>query len=243
MLLRTLLIPAAAALSFVPAATASAEPSPQATLTFDATLELERTVEWQEPFRIRYKDCNGDHYLAARGEERWKMSGKGRMLATVAGGRVTWHMGDDWFEREPLTAKAHITRAWSHKSGTTGGWCGGGDEDPPKKNDCGGLIVPFTVDVVASAGGGALHLQETRGSSPRERYDFYQCTLLTPKGVAVGSLPRLPGKVAVAALKGKRPIVVGDKRSYGPDTVPIGEGVVRTTSARYAWKLTLKRRR
>ena len=171
------------------------------------------------------------------------MSGKGRMLATVSGGRVTWHTGSDWFKREPLTAKAHITRASSRRSGTTGGWCGGGAEDPPRENDCGGLIVPFTVDVVGSAGGGALHLQETRGSSPREKYDFYNCSLLTPNGVPVGSLPRLPGKVPVASLRGKRPIVVGDKKTYGPDTSPIGQGVVRTTSARYAWKVTLKRRR
>lgn len=236
------LLPLTAALVAIPAATAFAEPPPQSTMKFDATLEVHRTVTWDSPRVTPTTDCQGGHYVESHGSEDWTMKGTGRVLATAAGGRVTWHTGRNWLVPKPLDAKAVIKRDWLHRTGSTGGWCGGGEVDPPLENDCGTRLAPFTITINGT--GNKVEFQEIRGSATREKYDFYKCTLLTPEGMPVGSLPRLPGKISVAALRSKRKktIVVKAGKAYGPTVSPINSSVNRTASGSYDWKLTLKRR-
>lgn len=231
-----------AALVALPAAPALAEPPPHATMKFDATLEVHRTVAWDAPRIAPHSNCQGAHYVEANGSEDWQMKATGRVLATTAGRQVTWHTGRRWLAPGPLAGKAVIKREWTHRTGSTGGWCGGGQQDPPLENDCGTRLVPFTVTVNGS--GAKVDWQETRGSAARERYDFYRCTLITPQGVPVGSFPRLSGKISLADLRNrrKRTIVVKAAKAFGPDLTPLVAGVNRTASASMQWKLTLKRR-
>ena len=230
------------ALVVLPASSAFAEPPPNATMKFDATLEVHRTVDWDAPRVTPHGNCKGWYYVEANGSEDWKMTGRGRVLATTAGGRVSWHTGRNWLVPKPLTAKAVITREWTHRTGTTGGWCGGGDVDPPLENDCGTRLAPFEITINGS--GGKVEFQEIRGSAPREKYDFYDCSLLTPEGMPVGSLPRLSGEISLKALRNRRKktIVVKASKAYGPTVTPINSSVNRTASGSYDWKLTLKRR-
>jgi hypothetical protein len=227
-------------------APASAE---AAQATFSVKLEAHRTVEWNHPRALYGGDCNGRAYAEGRGAEDFNISSGpvGRLVVEGSARRVTsWEFGTEGRRRTLAAstspdAKGVITRTRHWVTGRTGGWCGGAEQDPIKNGDCGTRLAPFTFRV--SINGDQIGFRETRGSSPREKYDFYDCNLDTPAGVPVGALPTLEQKLPLAKLfnRGQSTVKITNKKAYGPTLTPLPGGAKRSANANYDWTLTLTR--
>jgi hypothetical protein len=230
----------AAALALVPAAAASG-----ATATFTGTFEAERSVKYEQPRHIGHTNCRGGHYYEISGSETWKVKSKPfKVVATRGRGGTQWEFGPPPSIADPrnngVQAAGMVTREMRQRTGTTGGWCGGGEEDPPLPNDCGTRLPAYLVQL--SAAGGAV--EWTMAAAPwmnREKLEFYKCTLIAPAGLPVGSFPRLPAKVRAGDVfdRGRKTIEIGTSKSYGPETQAFG----RTTSGSVRWSLKLTRKR
>ena len=217
--------------------------------TFEVKLEAHRTVTWDHPRVLFSGDCSGRGYAEGNGSEDFQLFSRpgGRLVVEGnAKGLTTFEFGVAGPRRtlllsESPDAKGVIDRERRWETGRTGGWCGGAETDPPRPNDCGTILAPFTYRLYQKKD--MLHISETRGSSPREKYDFYQCDLDVPTGVAAGSLPRLEQKIPLAKLFNKREttIPIDASESYGPTLTPLAGGANRSASATYEWKVTLKR--
>jgi hypothetical protein len=78
-----------------------------------------------------------------------------------------------------------------------------------------------------------------------EKLDFYQCTLLVPRGMHQSSFPNLEAKFNQSDVfnRRKRKITISASKTYGPDVHPVPNfGVDRTISGSASWKLTLTRK-
>lgn len=234
----------AALISVLVPATADA-----ARATFSVKVEAHRTVEWNHPRVEHGGSCSGMNYMEGRGSEDRKMTSgdHGRLLVEGNARRLTSvEFGTEGDRRRLLqgehpSAKGVITRTSRWVTGRTGGWCGGAEQDPIKKGDCGTRLAPFTYRV--SLQNGLIGFRETLGYATNERYGFYDCRLDTPEGVPADSFPSLEEKVSLAKLfnRRERTIVVDASKSYGPSTRRLPNGALRTTNAGYTWKITLTR--
>jgi hypothetical protein len=241
---RTLLL-TTAALVLAPAA------GHAATARFTATLQAERTVAWDQPYGVGLKDCKGDHYVEQRGDETWQAKTRKpfKVVVKKLPGVTFWQFGDGVAARDPrllgVEAAGMVTRNWTYRSGTTGGWCGGGSVDPPGERDCGTRLPTYLITLT----GLGSSLEWSANPAPftdHEKLSFYHCQLLGPSGVPVESVPRLPGKVPMAAVFNpkRKTIVVRVTKDYGPQSTPVANlGVDRTASAHMTWTLTLNRRK
>lgn len=217
--------------------------------TFSVQVEAHRTVTWDHPRVEMGGDCNGRNYVEGRGSEDFKLASRseGRLLVEGSARRLTTvEFGTEGdrkrlLQSEHPSAKGVITRTRHWVTGRTGGWCGGAEQDPIKKGDCGTRLVPFTYRV--SLQGDLLSFRETRGSATNERYGFYDCRLDVPEGVYADSLPELAEKLPLAKLfdKRRRTIEISAEKAYGPTVRKLGNGANHTASANYRWKITLTR--
>lgn len=247
MLSRTrLLLPLVVLAAAVPAAPASA-----ATARFTATFEAEKTVAWDQPRGVSQVSCRGEHYSIASGDETWRVNINKPFKVVVSSGfrgLTTWQF-DSWspmrVDLDGVEGTGYVQRALRTESGTTGGWCNpGGSKDPQPENDCGTQLPRYQVRFSAHRGQVDWSMTPVEWMA-NERLGFYQCHLFAPEGVPVGSFPRLTGTFRTKDLfnRRKRTIVVGNRKSYGPESYPVVNlGVEQTTSAKVAWKLTLRRK-
>jgi hypothetical protein len=225
------------------AAIAPAATSTAATATFSASFEAERSAQWNIPRSVGLTDCNGDHYSGSHGEDHTSMKTRRpfKVVVRSVGGALFWQFGSLPRPNDPLSygIEAHgvSTRGYFRLSGTTGGWCGAGQTDPPPKTDCGTRLPDYQV--AFSAGRRELTWSASFASRPNERFDFYNCPLNVPGGMNISSFPSLAAKYNGSTLfaRRSRPLVIGVSKNYGPDTRPAGF----TASRHASWKLTLTR--
>jgi hypothetical protein len=244
--MRRVLLPLAAAAVLLPAAGADAAKRPRS-VTFDATFEAQRTAEWDQPRVISHTNCQGGHYVEAGGKEDQRVRSSGSFKVHVTGSRraASFEFGRRMVvdpRDAGVDAKGPHRREWTHRAGSTGGWCGGGEESPKLENDCGTQLPEYKV--VFSAGRDVIDWTMSYRNLPRERFGFYRCPLHTPLGLPAQGFPRLQGKVSLADLfdRRKRRVVVEASKSYGPTSQPLGNSGQRlTSSGRVTWKLTLTR--
>lgn len=238
-----LLIPLTAALALVPATGAHA-----AKATFSAVFEANRSVTWDQPRGVSQITCRGENYYLANGGEEVSMKSKAFKVTVQSYGKtVFWTFSKPPSPKDPASsgveAKGPNKRWFDDKSGTTGGWCGGGGEDPRPERDCGTKLPTYLVTFSAVRG----KMTWTAGTAPwmaNEKLDFYQCTLVPPNGMHNSSFPDLEARFKQADVfnRRKKSVTIGASKKYGPDVTPVTNlGVDRTTSGSASWKLTLTR--
>jgi hypothetical protein len=219
-----------------------------ASATFSGRFEAERSVQWEQPRGVNLIDCHGQHYSASNGDDRTSIKTRSsfKVVATGVGRTVFWRFGSMPNAHDPLDygVEAHgvSTRSYSVQAGTTGGWCGSAEINPQPKNDCGTRLPVYQL--AFSAGRGAVTWSASFAQRENERFDFYNCLLITPKGMYAGSFPTLPGKLPGAAVfnRRQRTIVVSAAKNYGPTATPSPNlGVDVTSHGRVTWRLTLTR--
>jgi hypothetical protein len=241
-----LLLPLAVLLALLPATGAEATKK----ATFSAVFEAKRSVAWDQPRSVSQITCRGEHYyLASGGEEAELRTKPFKVTAQRLGNRTFWTFGKGPSVKRPteygVEAKGPHKRWFDDKSGTTGGWCGGGEDQARPERDCGTKLPTYLVTFHA-LGGSVSWAASHAPWMANERLHFYKCTLVPPTGMHTSSFPRLDAKVKQADVfaRGKRTIVVSASKNYGPDVMPItNSGVNRTTSGTVSWKLTLRRSR
>jgi hypothetical protein len=226
----------------------SASASLAATATFSGSFEAERSVQWEQPRGVDLIDCHGQHYSSGNGEDRTSIKTRRpfKVAATGIGRTVIWRFGALPSAHDPLAygVEAHgvSTRSLSMRAGTTGGWCGAAEMNPQPQNDCGTRLPVYQL--AFSAGRGAVTWSASFAQRENERFDFYNCLLITPNGMYTGSFPTLPGKPPGVAVfnRRQRTIVVSAAKNYGPTSTPTPNlGVKVTSHGRVTWKLTLTR--
>lgn len=245
-MLRTtrLLLPLTAALALVPATGAQA-----AKATFSAVFEAKRSVTWDQPRGVSQITCRGEHYYLANGGEEASIKTKPfRVTVQGPGARTAFWNFHKFDPRKPteqgVQGKGPHKRWLDDKVGTTGGWCGGGGEDPRPERDCGTKLPTYLVTLSAHRG----KMTWTASHAPwmrNEKLDFYQCTLLMPRGMHNSSFPNLEAKFNQSDVfnRRKRKITISASKKYGPDVTPVPNfGVDRTTSGSASWKLVLTRK-
>jgi hypothetical protein len=234
MAMRRMFLLTTAAVALAPAA------GHAATARFTATFEAQRTVEWDQPYGVGLKDCKGDHYVEQRGDETWHVKTRKpfKVVVKKLPGVTFWQFGDG------IEAAGVVTRNWTYRAGTTGGWCGGGSVDPPGERDCGTKLPTYMV-TLTGLGDSIDWSAHVAPWMNNEKLSFYKCQLIVPNGLYVDSPPRLPGKVPAKALFNpkRKTIVVKVTKDYGPESTPVANlGVDRTASGHMTWSLTLSRR-
>jgi hypothetical protein len=241
---RRRLVPVLATVATLTPASASVA----ATATFSGSFEAERSVQWDQPRGVDLIDCHGQHYSASNGEDRTSIKTRRpfKVVATGVGRTVLWRFGAMPSANEPLSygVEAHgvSTRSLVLQAGTTGGWCGGPQDNPQPKTDCGTRLPVYQV--AFSAGRGAVTWSASFAQRENERFDFYNCLLITPRGMYAGSFPALPAKLPRLGMfdRRQRTIVVSASKRYGPTSTPTPNlGVKVTSGGRVTWKLTLTR--
>ena len=246
MLTRTrLLLPLAAVLALVPASGAQA-----AKASFTGVFEAKRSVAWDQPRSVSQINCRGENYYLANGGEEASIKTKPfKVTADSLGGRmVMWKFGSSDTMKDPsrygVVGKGPHKRWFDDRSGSTGGWCGGGGVDPRPERDCGTKLPDYQV--MFSAHGGLMSWTANHASwMANEKLDFYQCTLMTPTGMHNSSFPKLDAKYRQGDVFNgrKKKIEISASKKYGPDVIPVtNSGVNRTTSGSFSWKLTLTRK-
>jgi hypothetical protein len=239
-----LALSALATLAAAPAAHAAAK-----TATFTGVFEAERSVTWSQPRGVHLKDCKGDHYYEARGSDSTVVKTRKPFRVTVQRGyrgAQIWTFGAG-VTKDPrnfgIEAGGHTRRELRTSGGTTGGWCGGGGEDPQPENDCGTRLPTWLV--ILQAGAGKLSFTMSHAAwMNNERLSYYDCTVVTPEGMsdATFGLSSATFKPRDVFDKRKRTIVVSASKSYGPDTWGVPNfGVDRTAAGKERLKLTLTR--
>jgi hypothetical protein len=217
------------------------------TATFSATFEAERSVHWNQPRGVNLIDCHGQHYSAANGEDTTTIKTRRPFTVTVRrfGRSVGWQFGA-LPGADPLAygIEAHgvSTRSFTVHSGTTGGWCGAAQTDPPPATDCGTRLPVYQT--VFSAGPRELTWSASYAQHTHEKFDFYNCSLTVPDGMYAGSFPSLPGRIDRSAVfnRRKRTLVISAAKNYGPTKTGVPNlGVDLTASGRVSWKLALTR--
>lgn len=239
------LIPLAAALALVPAVAAQAK-----TATFTATFEATRDAEWKQPRGVSLKDCNGEHYWEGWGSLSQTIKSRKPFKVKVQSfvpGTEMWTFGKGVAVADPrdfgIESNGPNKREATIIAGTTGGWCGGGEQNDPKKNDCGTRLPTYNVILSAALG----KMTWTAGYAPQmrnEKLEFYDCLSITPEGMPEDSFPNLDAKYRSADVfnRKKGTLVIKAHKSFGPSTWPVANlGVDRTASGTVDWKLTLKR--
>jgi hypothetical protein len=239
-----LLLPLAAVLALLPATGAQA-----AKATFSAVFEAHRSVKWDQPRGVSQITCRGENYYLANGGEEAGMKTKPFKVTIQTYGPKTafWKFGETPNPTDPrshgIEAKGPHKRWFDDTAGSTGGWCGGGSEDPGPERDCGTKLPTYLVNLSALGG----KMTWTAGTVPwmaNEKLDFSTCTLVPPTGMHSSSFPSLEAKYKQADLfnRRKKSVTIGASRKYGPDVTPIANlGVNRTMSGSSSWKLTLTR--
>lgn len=216
--------------------------------TFSVKVEAQRVADWDHPRAEGGGDCNGRTWARGRGSDDFKLwSGtEGRLVLEgtrrglssyefgVAGPRGT-------LSTDSPPAKGYVKRERFWASGTTGGWCGGARQDPAPENDCGTRLPPFTYRLQMYEG--KIGIRETKGSLPRENFNFYRCQLLTPEHVPTDSLPTVEELLPLGKVFNPREgkVEVKGRHTYGPSLTPLGNGLNVTRNATYTWKITLRR--
>jgi len=240
---RTLLL-TTAVLALAPAA------GHAATARFTANFAAQSTVAWDQPYGVGLHDCKGDHYLEERGDQTWTVKSRKpfKVVVKKLPGVTFWQFGDGGAVKDPrllgIESAGMVTRNWTHRTGTSGGWCGGGSVDPPLERDCGTRLPTYLVGFT----GLGTSIDWSANGAPwtdKEKLSFYHCPLIVPTAMYAESPPRLTGKVSMKALFSpkRKTIVVKASQDYGPQSTPIANlGVDRTTSGHMAWTLTLNRR-
>ena len=240
-----LLLPLAALMVLVPASGAHA-----AKATFSAVFEAERSVTWDQPRGVSQITCRGENYYLANGGEEASIKTKPFKVTVQGLGRGTafWNFHKLPSPQNPtaygVEGKGPHKRWFDDKSGTTGGWCGGGSEAPRPERDCGTKLPTYLVTLSASRG----KMTWTASYAPwmaNEKLDFYQCALVPPTGMHSSSFPNLEAKFNQSDVfnRRKRKITIKASKKYGPDVTPVTNlGVDRTTSGSAGWKLVLTRR-
>jgi hypothetical protein len=211
-----------------------------ATARFTATFEAQRTVEWDQPYGVGLKDCKGDHYVEQRGDETWTAKSRTpfKVVVKKLPGVTFWQFGGG------IEAAGMVTRNWTYRAGTTGGWCGGESTEPPGDRDCGTRLPTYQLMFTALN----TSIDWSASFAPwmnKEKLYYDNCLLLVPPGMSVDSPPRLTGKAPAKALFNpkRKTIVVRASKDYGPESTPLSNlGVALTTSGHMTWTLTLNRR-
>jgi hypothetical protein len=230
---RTLLL-TTAVLALAPAA------GHAATARFTATFAAQSTVEWDQPYGVGLHDCKGDHYVEQRGDETWAAKSRKPFKVTVKRlpGVTFWQFGGG------IEAAGTVTRDWTYRAGTTGGWCGAESLEPAPDRDCGTRLPTYQMAFTALG----TNVDWSASFAPwmdKEKLYFSHCDLFVPTGMYVDSPARLTGKAPAKALfdPKRKTIVVRATKDYGPESTPLSNiGVALTTSGRMTWTLTLDRR-
>jgi hypothetical protein len=125
--MRRILLITTAAVALAPAA------GHAATARFTGTFEATTSVEWDQPYGVGLKDCKGDHYVEQRGDETWTAKSRKpfKVVVKKLPGVTFWQYGGG------IEAAGMVTRNWTYRAGTTGGWCGGESTEPSGDRDCG----------------------------------------------------------------------------------------------------------
>jgi hypothetical protein len=239
---RLLLLPLVGLAALVPATGAQA-----ATATFTGVFEAERSVSWDQPRGVSEINCRGENYYEANGGETASLKTRPfKVTVQGLGPTAMWTFAKGAAIKDireyGVEARGPHKRWFDDRSGSTGGWCGGG-ESPRPERDCGTRLGTFLVAFTAATG----RMSWTASAAPwmaNEKLDFYSCTLIPPSGMFNGSWPRLDAKYRQRDLfnRRKRKLVIKASKSYGPDVMPVTNlGVDRTTSGSFGWKLTLTR--
>jgi hypothetical protein len=167
-----------------------------------------------------------------------------KVTVTRVGRSIFWQFGTPQSDPRAYGIEAHSvsTRSFTPIGGTTGGWCGGAQTEPQPKTDCGTRLPVYQVAFSGSPR--EVSWSASFADRPNEVFDFYNCNLIVPSGMAAGSFPTLPGKVNRAGLfdRSKRRIVISASKDYGPTSSPVPNfGVNVTAHGTVSWKLTLAR--
>jgi hypothetical protein len=219
-----------------------------ARMTYAVSFTAHRTVDWTHPNQVFAGDCNGDKYQRGYGSEDRKIDSLpgGRLVLEGSSGKLRSTEFGTEGERQtlrpskPPEAKGVITRERTWITGRTGGWCGGAEQDPIDKGDCGTRLAPFTYRL--SVYDGEIGIRETLESRTNENFGFYKCDLPTPEHVPPTTFPTQDAKIPLTKVfGGAREIVIKSSKDYGPARWSLGGGLFRESKATYEWKLTLKR--
>jgi hypothetical protein len=241
---RLLLPLTATALALLPASGASA-----AKATFTAVFEAERSVAWDQPRGVSVIDCRGENYVMANGGEAASLRTKPFKVTVETFGKVArWTWGDEkklWKDPSDygIAAKGQHKRWHERRSGSTGGWCGGG-EHPRGESDCGTQLPEFQVTFNAWAGKFSWSANHASWMA-REKLGFYKCPLNQPEGMHDHSYPSLEAKYRQADVfnRRKRTITIAASKKYGPTVIGIANlGVDNTSTGSYSYKLVLTRK-
>jgi hypothetical protein len=234
--------------ALVAAAAPAVAASAVKTATFWANFEAERSAHWDQPRGVNVIDCHGQHYYAANGEDKTTIKTRRpfKVIVTRVGAGASWRFGELPNGSDPLAygieAYGVSTRSYTVQSGTTGGWCGSAQTDPPPATDCGTRLPAYQA--VFSAGRRELTWSASFAARTHERFDFYNCPLTVPNGMYAGSFPSLPGRIDRTPVfsRRRRTLVISAAKDYGPTSTGVPNlGVDRTASGRVSWKLTLTR--
>ena len=232
-----------AVLALVPASSALA-----AKATFSAVFEADRSVTWDQPRSVSQINCRGENYYLANGGEEASMKTKPfKVTVDGYGGRTAfWNFSKA--SNDPtvygVEAKGPHKRWFDEKSGSTGGWCGGGP-DEPRENDCGTKLPTYLVSFTAHRGAMSWSANHAPWMA-NETLHFYKCTFVPPVGMHNSSFPSLDAKYKQSDIfnRRKRKITISASKAYGPDVTPVtNSGVNRTTSGSFRWKLVLTRKK
>lgn len=221
--------------------------APAKVAKFDATFEASRTIEWNQPRGVSYKDCKGERWSEAYGSETWKLKTSKPQTLTIrgtGGAQTLWQAGTA--TAPGLEAAGIRERRANLSSGTSGGWCSPGlTVDPPRPDDC-GTRLPRELVHFTHLNGEVWFTHSTAPWMAREKTEYDSCLLHAPSAMSEVEFPVAETKVSTKLLfdRTKKSIVLSGAKSYGPESRPVsGFHVDRTTSATVSWKLTLKRKK